>query len=325
MPTKTESHSTGSPQRPLATLAKEVGKADPALLAAHLAGTSDAELVDVGRNILSARIVTDSSRLYNQAWDWWKQARTEQKKRLRGFSTKLLALAVHQALALEALDAAHAGNTKGAAASRDKSERTAEAIFNEALALRDQADSALHDVAGHDSALLAEADAARGTAGDGDELAAGLLGFAKLLKAWLKKGKTDKALRGRLELAELDAGYATELEEGAAKVKDATAAAKKRPAGGKVTQGELDRADGINVLLLGQIIRAFDTAHDRDPTIPRLVPIATRRQFARSGKKKTVEGKAGKDKPVEAKAEGEKTGNGKAEDGETSKAEDGEK
>jgi len=53
-----------SNQRPLAALTEEVGDADPAVLQAHLAATSDAELVDVGRSILSGRIVTDASRLY---------------------------------------------------------------------------------------------------------------------------------------------------------------------------------------------------------------------------------------------------------------------
>jgi hypothetical protein len=34
-------------------------------------------------------------------------------------------------------------------------------------------------------------------------------------------------------------------------------------------------------MLLGHVIRAFDNAHDQDPTIPTLVPIATRRMFNR--------------------------------------------
>lgn len=130
----------------------------------------------------------------------------------------------------------------------------------------------------------------------------------------MKKGKSDKALRGRLTLGNLDAEYAKELEEAAARVKDASAAAKKRPEGGKVTQGELDRADGINILLLGQVIRAFDAAHDRDPTIPRLVPISTRRVFNRNVKKKGAgQGeKAAKDgKGADGKVVGENAADGK--------------
>ena len=47
-----------------------------------------------------------------------------------------------------------------------------------------------------------------------------------------------------------------------------------------MTQGALDAEDGANLLLLGHIVQVFEAAHDLDPTIPRLVPIATRRLLA---------------------------------------------
>jgi hypothetical protein len=286
-PTKTEDDQA---VQPLAVLAKEVGKADAALLASHTEGTSDADLVEVGKTILSARIVTDASRLYGEAWAFWQHASDAQKKTLRGFSQALLAVAVHQALKLEELDAAHASNTDTAAKTREQTDRAAAATFTAGLSLRDQGFDALRDAAGHDEARLAEVEGAKGTAGDGAALGKGLEGLAKVLHEWLKKGKTDKGLSGRLMLGSLDEGYAKELEDGAKKVRATAAAAKARPAGGKVTQGELDRADGLNVMLLGQVIRAFDSAHDRDPTIPRLVPISTRRLFSRSSKKKAAGG-----------------------------------
>ncbi|WP_437326816.1 hypothetical protein [Sorangium sp. So ce381] len=54
-------------------------------------------------------------------------------------------------------------------------------------------------------------------------------------------------------------------------------------------RGDLDRADGINLILLEQIVRVFERANEQDPTIPRLVPIATRRLFSRSTRKKATE------------------------------------
>ena len=66
----------------------------------------------------------------------------------------------------------------------------------------------------------------------------------------------------------------------------ASKAANVRPAGQKVTQGDLDRSDGVNIHLLTLIIRAFENGHEQDPTIPRLVPIATRRLFTRTAKKR---------------------------------------
>src|SRR5262249_59712863 len=58
-------------EKPLETLAKEIGKPAAAVLEVHLADTSDAALVDVGLTILSARVVTDASRLDGAACGSW--------------------------------------------------------------------------------------------------------------------------------------------------------------------------------------------------------------------------------------------------------------
>jgi hypothetical protein len=99
---------------------------------------------------------------------------------------------------------------------------------------------------------------------------------------------------------QLDAAYMTRLKETAEKLANAAKSASARPAGQKVTQGDLDRADGINIHLLTLIIRAFENGHEQDPTIPRLVPIATRRLFSRAAKKKAE----GAEEKPEAEGEG---------------------
>ena len=109
-----------------------------------------------------------------------------------------------------------------------------------------------------------------------------------MLRGWLKD-KKDPGLAGRLELGNLDAAYADELEAAAKSVRTTAAGAGRPRAGTRATQAALDREDGVNVLLLGQIIRAFDGAHNIDPTVPRLVPISTRRLFNRNTKKKKPE------------------------------------
>src|SRR5690606_33251742 len=83
--------------------------------------------------------------------------------------------------------------------------------------------------------------------------------------------------------------YVERLQGAAEALTQAAKAAAARPAGQKVTSGDLDRADGINLILLEQIVRVFERANEQDPTIPRLVPIATRRLFSRSAKKKAAE------------------------------------
>ncbi|WP_434042356.1 MULTISPECIES: hypothetical protein [Sorangium] len=268
----------------LELLAATVGEPPKSSLKAILAGTTDADLVSIGKTILSSRIVTDAARIYRKAWDFYQQATDEQKRRLRGFSKPLLALAVQQALALEKLDRQRATTNASAGVARAGRDKASEAAQSRAIELRDQAYDALRDASGRDEKLRAQVDAAFGTAATGETLAGGLQQTAKLLRRWLKGD--DEALAGRLELASLDESYAKELEDAARDLRVAVADATNRPADAKVTQGALDRADGINILIMGQIIRAFDGAHGIDPTIPRLVPISTRRLFNRNTKKK---------------------------------------
>jgi hypothetical protein len=289
------------PTHALEILASEVGEPPKSALKAILAGTSDADLVKVGKSILSGRIVTDAARIYRIAWDFYQEATEEQKRRLRGFSRPLLSLAVQQALALQQLDQQLAAKTASTGVTRAGHDKVAQAAQSSAVVLRDQAYDALRDAAGHDEKLRAQVGAAVGVATTSDTLARGLEQLASLLRQWLKS--KDETLTGRIELANLDDAYAKELDTAAKKLRGAAAQAASRPAAQKVTQGALDRADGINILVMGQILRAFDGAHGIDPTIPRLVPISTRRLFNRSTKKKETDKPEALDEPEEAPEE----------------------
>jgi hypothetical protein len=245
------------------------------------------ELVSIGTKILSARIVTDIARLYAQAFDFWKGATDSQKKTLRGFSLPLLALAVHQGLVLEQMFEASQVAGQSDDETRATSEKGALDAFQRSIVLRDQAYTALRGAAGRKDALVTSLDAVVGDAKTGASLARGLDSLARLLRGWLATGGP---LAQRLALASLDEAFAVELEHAAEAVRGSEAKARRRSAVAKVTQAQLDRQDGINMVLLGQVIRAFEHAHDRDPTIPRLVPIATRRLFShRAGGSAVIE------------------------------------
>ena len=49
-----------------------------------------------------------------------------------------------------------------------------------------------------------------------------------------------------------------------------------RPSDEQRRQAELDWLDGVNLQVLDEVVHAFEAAHDLDPSIPRLAPIATR-------------------------------------------------
>ncbi|WP_437734211.1 hypothetical protein [Sorangium sp. So ce1335] len=270
----------------LESLADRLGKPEPGLLEALLDGTSESQLVERGRQIASSRVLTDVRRLYATAHACWSSASKDKREKLRGFSPELLALAVEQALALERLLDAH----ESAGQKRDATRATKDAALREtlsrALLLRDQAYEVLRGVGGSGKEAREGLAQAVGTAEDPAALARGLTQLAALGKRYLAQKKGPLAVRARL--MRLDQDYVERLEETAREVAQAAKTAAARPAGQKVTAGDLDRADGINLILLEQIVRVFERANEQDPAIPRLVPIATRRLFSRRTRKKVT-------------------------------------
>ncbi|MFS8067446.1 MAG: hypothetical protein ACMG6S_13880 [Byssovorax sp.] len=272
-----------TPAHTLPSLAKALGPADPDLLAALLEGATEADLVALGQTIATPRLLTDDRRLYSTAYDVYTQATSEQKGRLRGFSLELLGLAVHHAIELEALLAEHEGHATSSEISTASRDASAQAAFKAGITLRDQAKTVLDGVAGKNKPLLAEIDAAVGTAATEEKLAVGLTQLAAIGQRFL--GHKKDAVATRAKLMRLDAAYVDALTAAAKAVRGTTLAASARSSGKKATQGSLDKKDGEAFHLLEAIIDAFEKAHDIDPTIPRLVPISMRRHFGKHTRK----------------------------------------
>lgn len=262
-------------------LVARVGKNNPKALEAIVSGTSNDELIEDGASIATPRIVVDAVRLYGEALDFFDRATPAQKTLLRGASVELIGIAVHHLNALRKLEASGTERSQGTSADRAVVTQDLQDALSAAIVVRDQAYRAMRD-ASRIKRYTVQLDEAFGVADPPEKLAAGLAAMAQLLRTWL--GSDDGALVARLDLAHLDKAYANELNDAALSVRKSLAAAAKRTSS-KAHQAELDREDGVQILLLGQIIRAFESAHARDATIPRLVPISTRRLFSRRFKK----------------------------------------
>ncbi len=279
----------------LPEIAATLDPPDPALLKALLAGTTEVQLVDKGRLIASSRIVTDTRRLYATAYAYYAKATPAQRKKLRGFSLKLLALAVAQAITLDEMRRDHEGRSLDKDAIRTTRDADLRDAFTRALGLRDQLHDVLLDVAGHAPAAREEIDQAVGTAEKPELLVRGLEQLSLIGSRFLDEATGP--IHDRAALFEFDQNYLAEVNAAAKTLENAIAAATVRPAGTNVSQGDLDKADGLNLMLLGHVIRAFDNAHDQDPTIPTLVPIATRRMFnRRAATKKKSDSDEGKER-----------------------------
>ncbi len=272
-----------APAHTLPSLAEALGKPDAGLLEALLEGSTDAELVKLGQDFATPRLLTDDRRLYSTAYDVWTGATDEQKDHLRGFSAELLSVAVHHAIELEAMLAAHEGRGVHAEISTATRDVSAQLAFKAGLTMRDQAEVVLRGVAGKDGATLTEIGKAVGTASPPENLAVGLTQLAGIGKRFL--GHKKDAVATRAKVMRLDEPYLKKMTDAAAAIRATKLEASGRSAGKTVTQGSLDKKDGEGYFLLEAIIDAFEKAHDIDPTIPRLVPISMRRHFGKHARK----------------------------------------
>jgi len=236
----------------------------------------------IGAQIASDRVLIDTARIFAIAFVFWRKATPEQRKKIKGFSQELLAFAVDRAIALEAMkrEFTQAGTAdKGA---RLGSTASAGVAFQKGLTLRDQADVALQTAVGTDAGLRKRLKVALGIAEDGEQLASGLARLSAFGVELLANPKT----KVRATLAGIDADYLTELTTEAAAVRAATKDASGRLTANTTSQGELDTLDGLNIDLLSHIVHAFAAARERDGTIPRLVPLSTRRLLSSRTKPK---------------------------------------
>lgn len=256
-------------------IAQSLGPPAPDLLEAVAPPETHAELIDVGRQIKSSRILTDVRRIYALAFTVWSKATDAQKDALVGFSPELLSLGVDRALASQ-----HMTTNTGDAVQVDVEtvkQREAEArrAFEQGLTLRDHAQRVLTRIAGRDPVLKTRIATAVGTTEDAAALAKGIERLVALGKDWL--AITSGPVAVRVKLARLDATYFDKLAKAGEAVKATADASAGKATAKKVSQGEIDLLDGINIQLLGDVVHAFEGAHEIDATIPRLVPIATRR------------------------------------------------
>jgi hypothetical protein len=227
------------------------------------------ELIALGRKIKTAKIIIDEQRLYNQAFQFFQTATPDQKRKLVGFTPALLAAAVAEALRDQSLAAGIAERTQHAGVASATATGAAARAHADAIALRDQAIGLLKSGAARNKNQLATIDAAHVNT----DVATALGELAKLGDAMLsdKKGGGQK----RAAIFNLTADFIAELRDAKAAVSSADLAHVGKTRAGD--QAALDLEDGISLHFLGSIVTAFESAHDRDQSIPRLVPIATRR------------------------------------------------
>ena len=261
--------------------------------------TAPAALVERGAHIRSEKIRTDMVRLCGIAAEFYPKATAAQLRLLLGFSSALLSVTVHAGVKLGNMLERRGSTVGDREANLAADTTTAETVYREGMNERDRLATALETAVEGDDTLESRLDSARGRVSDHATLSTSLLALVKLGRELL----LDKASQAGQQLA--DGGLtADELEKAkalGAKVKSSGAVATGARMQGPVSQADLDLQDGVCLAYLERMMKIWNGAHDRDPSIPQLLPIATRALF--SPARKRAKDPTAEAAPVEAAGE----------------------
>ncbi len=264
------------------TLEENLARTGPSTLDevhAFVEGYTDRELTELGAAVDTSRIDTDSARCVGQALDFYERAAPTQLGTLRGVSrTMLRSMAWAAVQGHDAYLSLHMGQTDV------RTTRYSRREMSSSLASRGrgqllQLGEALRVVAAGDAATLDRIQHAVTQSNHAEGLPGAIEATVKLGRRLL--AKPSKAMLVRL--ADGEAGVSTEwldaCQDLAGQIRQAGIAAQSALPTPSVSQADVDRWDGINLVLLRQLIRLFEAGHQVDPSIPRLIPISLRAVF----------------------------------------------
>lgn len=235
------------------------------------------ELIGRGRQIRSSKILTDFKRWAGQVAD--DVARKGPTLKIKGFSVGLLRVAVADGTKLRAMLESQDAGTRSQGIAQGSEGIAATTAFDRGTTARDELAAALRTAYKSDKAALKRVDVAYGSAKDAPSLASALLALVKVARGELGQKASKPA--ARLADGGVDEAYLAGLESLAAEIKTTGEKAKGPRTGHTVTQADLDTQDGVCLVHMERFRELFGPAHDSDPRVPHLVPIATRSFFSR--------------------------------------------
>lgn len=242
-----------------------------------------ADLIETGARIRSEKILTDLVRWGGQVAEFMPKATAAQRRLLLGYSDAFFSVTVHEGAKLRSMLASREGGVDEREAARLAVLGAASQAQSEGMDERDRLSTALRGLQRYDKTLRERVDLARGTAGDATELVRSLRALVALARTLLAEPASIVAKQlvdGGVTDDEL-----TDIAAVADTVETTAAAAAGARAQSPISQADLDRQDGTCLAHMGRLMRIFNGAHDKDPAIPHLVAIATRRIFSPNKKR----------------------------------------
>jgi hypothetical protein len=246
------------------------------------------DLVERGRQIRSEKILTDYLRWLGQIAD--DLAHAGASKTIPGFSLGMLRVAASDGQRLRNVTQELETSSGSRAAEDASTSGDAKAQFELGLGRRDALRAALR-VAAENAAGRDKVAVAYGTAKNATKLKTALNALVAIARSWMKSGGNAAE---RLEAGGVTSALLAETERLARTIQDTGDRASGARTTSEVSQRDLDIQDGICLVHMEHLIEMFGVAYASNPTVPHLVPIATRSYFGhRSAKAGDDQGSSG--------------------------------
>ena len=286
---------TATPEEPqllrtytIDTLAASANPPDPRLSSRIFRNTKEETLLDRGKDVETAVILSSIPELLGSTKEIYAVQSPSQRDLLVGYTPRLDDILVSEVLTLQDLKRRFDAQSAAGTTSRVRNQAASRTTHRKAIAMRDQATTALRGIVGDsDTAEGVELRSVRGTAETEDDLANGLDSMAGLIDSYRQSG--DEETLDLMDELKLTPAYANQLRSMATGVRAAARAADVAAPAARVTETMLNLQDGRVMHLVGLIYRPFREARKQDASIllPKLGGL--RSQFENVYRKTTSE------------------------------------
>ena len=232
-------------------------------------------LLALGTKIASQHILTDALRWAGILADFVRTAPPELQREARGFAPGLLRVFVAEADKLRGMYERYSREKSAQRSTLAVGAATAQALHKEAVARRRQLRSVLLAAVEGDITLTQRLAAAYGTI-DENGVGGSLRSLCRLARELLE----NRDIGPTLSAGAVDLTYLSALESLGTRVDGSRAEVSGARSRVAVSQPELDVQDGVCLLLMDRLRSLMAAAHEVNPLLPKLEPIASRGYFA---------------------------------------------
>jgi hypothetical protein len=251
---------------------------DRALYAVHL---PPAALAEAGSHIRSSHICTDVLRWSGQLLDYWQTLPEPARRQHHAFDMGAVRVLAAEAFELREMDQQHQAQRAEGAAFAQSDRSVSNSVLDHAEKTRDQLYAILVSAARPDAdRQIPLLNAVFNQRSQPAAVAESLEKLCTRARAMLTPADGLVAQRlARRGITEASLAERERLAQQMRTLGERTGSALHRP---DVSQADLDAKDGICLALMEDLMREVTAAHNLDPAVPNLVPIATRRYFRRA-------------------------------------------